>query len=100
MTTYPRDIEGLWFLASISWREICTIENVDQPALVTIPQNQRNRAAGSFINRFRKVELYKELRHTFSELEQSPDRAISVAAAFSANWASLAQNTMGWTLSG
>jgi hypothetical protein len=32
------------------------------------------------MNRFRKVELYKELRHTFVELEQSPDRAVSVAA--------------------
>src|SRR5512143_2952854 len=65
---------------SLPDRVICTIENVDQPALVTIPQNQRTRSAGSFLNRFRKVELYKELRHGFSELEQSPDRAISVAA--------------------
>ena len=32
------------------------------------------------MNRFRKVELFKELRHVFTELEQSPDRAISVAA--------------------
>ena len=61
-------------------RIVCTLENVDQPVLVTIPQNQRSRSAGSFINRFRKVELYKELRHTFTELEQSPDRAVSVAA--------------------
>jgi hypothetical protein len=65
---------------SLPDRVICTIENVDQPALVTIPQNQRTRSAGSFINRFRRVELHKELRHVFSELEQSPDRAISVAA--------------------
>jgi hypothetical protein len=61
-------------------RVVCTIENVDQPALVTIPQNQRTRSVGSFMNRFRKVELYKELRHVFAELEQSPDRAVSVAA--------------------
>jgi hypothetical protein len=61
-------------------RVICTLENVAQPALVTIPQNQRTRSAGSFMNRFRKVELYKELRHAFTELEQSPDRAVSVAA--------------------
>jgi hypothetical protein len=61
-------------------RVVCTIEDVDQPVLVTIPQNQRTRSAGSFMNRFRKVELYKELRHTFTELEQSPDRAVSVAA--------------------
>jgi hypothetical protein len=60
-------------------RVVLTLENVDQPAAVTIPQNQRNHSAGSFVNRFRKVELYKELRHAFAELEQSPDRAVSVA---------------------
>jgi hypothetical protein len=65
---------------SLPDRIICTLENVDQPALVTIPQNQRARSAGSFINRFRKAELYKELRHAFIGLEQSPDRAVSVAA--------------------
>jgi hypothetical protein len=65
---------------SLPDRVVCTIDHVDQPALVTIPQNQRNRSAGSFINRFRKLELFKELRHSFNELEQSPDRAISVAA--------------------
>src|SRR5512140_2218438 len=53
---------------SLPDRVVCTIENVDQPALVTIPQNQRTRSAGSFINRFRKTELYKEMRHAFSEL--------------------------------
>jgi hypothetical protein len=65
---------------SLPDRVVCTLENVDQPALVTIPQNQRPHSAGSFINRFRKMELYKELRHAFIGLEQSPDRAISVAA--------------------
>jgi hypothetical protein len=61
-------------------RVVCTLEDVAQPALVTIPQNQRSRSAGNFLNRFRKTELYRELRHVFVELEQSPDRAVSVAA--------------------
>src|SRR5512138_771305 len=65
---------------SLPDRVVCTIENVDQPALVTIPQNQRAHSAGSFINRFRKMELHKQLRHAFIQLEQSPDRAVSVAA--------------------
>lgn len=65
---------------SLPDRIVCTLENVEQPALVTIPQNQRTRSAGSFLNRFRKAELYKQLRHAFIELEQSPDRAVSVAA--------------------
>ena len=56
------------------------LENGETPVLVAIPQGQRNYAAGSLISRLRKVELYKELRHSFNELEQSPDRAISVAA--------------------
>ena len=66
---------------SLPDRVVCALENVDQPALVTILQDQRTRSAGSFINRFRKVELYKVLRHVFAELEQSPDRSISVAAS-------------------
>lgn len=61
-------------------RVACALEHVEQSALVTIPQNQRSRSAGSFFNRFRKVELYKDLRHLFNELEQSPDRAVSVAS--------------------
>jgi len=66
---------------SLPDRVVCALENVDQPAQVTILQNQRTRSVGSFINRFRKVELYKLLRHAFAELEQSPDRSISVAAS-------------------
>ena len=61
-------------------RVVSTLENVDRPALVTIPQYQRNHSAGHFINRFTKIELYKELRNTFNSLDQSPDRAVSVAA--------------------
>jgi hypothetical protein len=65
---------------SLPDRVVCTIEHVDQPALVTIPQNQRAGSAGHLLNRFRKIELYKELRHAFTGLEQSPDCAVSVAA--------------------
>jgi hypothetical protein len=66
---------------SLPDRIVCALENVDQPALVTIPQNQRAYLAGSFMNRLRKVELYKQLRHLLAELEQSPDRAVSVATS-------------------
>ena len=55
-------------------------ENVEHPAVVTIPQKQRTYTMGGLLSRLRKVELYKELRHSLNELEQSPDRAISVAA--------------------
>jgi hypothetical protein len=66
---------------SLPDRIVCTLENVDHPALVTIPQNQRAYSAGNFLNRLRKVELYKQLRHSLAELEQSPDRAVSVATS-------------------
>jgi len=65
---------------SLPDRVVCTLENLEQTAQVTIPQNQRPHSVGNFLNRFRKLELYKELRHVFAELEQSPDRAVSVAA--------------------
>jgi hypothetical protein len=65
---------------SLPDRVVCTLEQVEQPVLVTIPQNQRNYSAGGLLNRLRRVELYKELRHTFTQLEQSPDRSISVAS--------------------
>jgi hypothetical protein len=61
-------------------RVACALEQVEQSALVTIPQNRRTYSVGNFFNRFRKVELYKELRHLLTELEQSPDRAVSVAS--------------------
>ena len=61
-------------------RVVCTLENMDQPALVTIPANQRSQKIGGILSRLRKLELYKELRHGLTELEQSPDRALSVAA--------------------
>jgi hypothetical protein len=65
---------------SLPDRVICTLENVDQPTLVTILPDQRTHSSGSFVNRLRKTELYKALRHKFTELEQSPDRAVSVAS--------------------
>jgi hypothetical protein len=61
-------------------RVVCALENVDHSALVTIPNNQRTHTVGGLLSRLRKQELYKELRHALTELEQSPDRAVSVAA--------------------
>lgn len=66
---------------SLPDRVVCTLEQVDQAALVTIPNDQRTHTIGNFINRLRKEPLYKLLRHGLTELEQSPDRAVSVAAS-------------------
>jgi hypothetical protein len=74
-------MEGEWQVKfSLPDRVAYALENVGQSALVTIPQPERTHTAGSLMNRFRRMELYKELRHTFTELEQSPDKAVSVAA--------------------
>jgi len=64
---------------SLPDRVIISLENLEHPAVVAIPQNQRTHAAGGLFSRMRKVELYKEIRHALNELEQSPDRAVSVA---------------------
>jgi hypothetical protein len=74
-------VEGaLQLRFSLPDRVVMSPENLEHPAVVTIPQKQRTYAAGSLLNRLRKVELYKELRHSLNELEQSPDRGVSVAA--------------------
>ena len=66
---------------SLPDRVVISPENVGHPAaVVTIPQKQRTYAVGGLLSRIRKAELYKELRHSLNELEQSPDRAVSVAA--------------------
>ncbi len=65
---------------SLPDRLVCILEGVNEPALVTIPAEARNHSAGRFLNRLRHGGLYKELRHTFTLLEQSPDRAVSTAA--------------------
>jgi hypothetical protein len=66
---------------SLPDRVISTLENVGQPTLETIAENKRNHSVGNFINRLRKEPLYKQLRHAFNELEQSPDRAVFVAVS-------------------
>ena len=62
---------------SLPDRIVCSLENED---LTVIPQNQRMHSAGGFINRLRKEELYKQIRHALAELEQSPNPAIATAA--------------------
>ncbi len=62
-------------------RVVCTLEHVDSPVLVTIPKDQRTYTVGSFLSHLRKEPLYKQLRHVLNELEQSPDRVVSVASS-------------------
>ena len=64
---------------SLPDRVVIALENVEHPAVVTIPQKQRAYVVGGLFSRVRKAELYKEVRHSLNELEQSPDRAVAVA---------------------
>ena len=61
-------------------RVVFPLEGVGEQAQVTIPAQERAHSVGGFFNSLRGTELYKELRHAFTELEQSPDRAVSIAA--------------------
>lgn len=60
---------------------VYTLENPDQPTLITIPLNYRAYSTGNFMNRVRKVELHEQLRHSLTRLEQSPDRVVSFATS-------------------
>lgn len=66
---------------SLPDRIVFTLENMDQPRLVTIPQNYRAFSAGNLMNRLRKVELHKQLRRSLTDLEQSSDVVVSFATS-------------------
>jgi hypothetical protein len=72
---------GIQVRFSLPDRIVYPLENVDQSGLVTIPQDQRSYSAGSFINRLRKIELYKQFLLSLNALEQSPDHAVSFATS-------------------
>ncbi len=53
---------------------------IDQPAPITVPAEQREQSVGGFRNRLARRDVKDELRHRLHELEQSPDHAISTSA--------------------
>lgn len=61
-------------------RIVAELPQIDQPAPVTVPPNQREQAVGGFRNRLMKRDVKEELRHLLNELEQSPDHAIATSA--------------------
>jgi hypothetical protein len=62
-------------------RIVCDVAQIDQPVPMSIPQNQREHTVGSLLNRVRKSDISKDLRHALIALEGSPERAVSVATA-------------------
>ena len=62
-------------------RIVAELPQIDQPAPITVPAGQREQAVGGFRNRLMKQHVREEIRHLLSELEQSPDHAISTSAS-------------------
>ena len=56
------------------------LPNLDQPAPIQVPESARNQAIGTFFTRLSRTDIKDELRHRLQELEQSPDRSISLSA--------------------
>jgi hypothetical protein len=62
-------------------RIVAELPQIDQPAPITVPAEQREQSVGGFRNRLARRNVKEELRHRLQELEQSPDHAISTSAA-------------------
>lgn len=56
------------------------LPNLDQPATIQVPSNQREQSIGSLLNKLQRKNIKEELRHKLNELEQSPDQAISLSS--------------------
>lgn len=61
-------------------RIVAELPQIDQPAPITVPAEQREQSVGGFRNRLARRDVKDELRHHLRDLEQSPDHAISTSA--------------------
>lgn len=65
---------------SLPDRIVVELPQIDQPAPITVPPEQREQTVGGLRNRLARRDVKDELRHRLHELEQSPDQAISTSA--------------------
>jgi hypothetical protein len=61
-------------------RVIAELPQIDQPAPITVPAEQREQSMGGIKNRLTRKDVKDAVRHRLTELEQSPDHAISTSA--------------------
>ena len=61
-------------------RIVAELPQIDQPATITVPASAREQTVGGFRNRLARQDVREQLRHRLTELEQSPDHAISTSA--------------------
>lgn len=62
-------------------RVVVEAPQIDQAATISVPQSAREQNVGGWRMRLSGGNLSEALRHRLSELEQSPDLAVSVAAS-------------------
>lgn len=62
-------------------RIVAEMPQIDQPAMISVPSSAREQNVGGLKNRFMRVDVREEIRHRLTELEQSPDHAISTSAS-------------------
>ncbi|MCX6069056.1 MAG: hypothetical protein NT121_25475 [Chloroflexi bacterium] len=61
-------------------RVVAEMPQIDQPATITVPTSSREQSVGGLRTRITRQDVKEELRHRLTELEQSPDHAISTSA--------------------
>jgi hypothetical protein len=61
-------------------RVVAEVPQMDQPAMITVPAGAREQKLGGLRNRLKRTDIKEELRHRLTELEQSPDHAVSSSA--------------------
>ncbi len=61
-------------------RVVAEMPQIDQPATITVPTASREQSVGGLRARITRQDVKEELRHRLTELEQSPDHAISTSA--------------------
>ena len=61
-------------------RIVTEIPQIDQPATISVPPQVREQHIGGFKTRLAREDVKEAVRHRLSQLEQSPDHAISTSA--------------------
>ncbi len=62
-------------------RVVGVAPHIDQSAPMAVPQTSREQKVGGMLQKLRGVDIRDLFRHRLAELEQSPDRAVSVSAS-------------------
>lgn len=65
---------------SLPDRIVAEVKHIQETVSISLPENNREQIVGSFTSRLTKRDLCDEVAHRLSELEQSPDRSVSVSA--------------------